>query len=248
MNVYLINKIFKNLNMKIKLVLSAILTFIFSVAVFAQEEDGWSSKKFEVGDFSEIALEGAFKVYLVQGDHCLVTVKTTNAKIFDDIKIKRNQNEVDIKLDQSLFNFSRVSLYISFKSLEKLRIEGGVNMKTNGYLDLINFAVNIEGGANVDLYLKADKVKIYGEGGFLFELKGVANALDITINGAGNVDAAELKAKDVSFTTAGFGTGSVYATNKLNAKIEGVGKLNYKGDPKVTQYIDGLGSVKRNAE
>lgn len=230
--------------MKIKLVLSAFLTFAFSIAVFAQDEDGWESRKFEVGDFSEISIEGAFKVYLVQGDQCAVSVKTTNEDIFDDIKIKRIDNEVDIKLDQSLFSYSRVSLYISFKTLEKLRIEGGVNMKTNGFLDLNNFAVNIEGGANIDLYLKADKVKIYGEGGFLFELKGVANELDITINGAGHVDAAELKTKDVSFTTAGFGTGSVYATNKLNAKIEGVGKLSYKGDPKVTQYIDGLGSVK----
>jgi hypothetical protein len=234
--------------MKIKLVLSAILIITFSIAGFAQEEDGWKSKKFEVGDFSEISIEGAFKVYLVQGDQCVVTVKTTNEDLFDDIKIKRNQNEVDIKLDQSLLSYSRVSLYITFKTLEKLRIEGGVNMKTNGYLDLNNLAVNIEGGANIDLYLKANKVKIYGEGGFLFELNGVANTLDITIKGAGHVDADELKTKNVSFTAAGFGTGSVYATESLNAKIEGVGKLSYKGNPKVTQYIDGLGSVKRNIE
>ncbi len=234
--------------MKIKLVLSAILIITFSIAVIAQEEEGWESKKFEVGDFSEISIEGAFKVYLVQGDQCVVTVKTTNEELFDDIKIKRNQNEVDIKLDQSLLSYSRVSLYITFKTLENLRIEGGVNMKTNGYLDLNNLTVNIEGGANVDLYLKADKVKIYGEGGFLFELNGVTNALDITIKGAGHVDADELKTKNVSFTTAGFGTGTVYATESINAKIEGVGKLSYKGNPKVTQYIDGLGSVKRNIE
>lgn len=234
--------------MKIKLVLSAILIITFSIAVNAQEEEGWESKKFEVGDFSEISIEGAFKVYLVQGEQCVVTVKTTNEDLFDDIKIKRNQNEVDIKLDQSLLSYSRVSLYITFKTLENLRIEGGVNMKTNGYLDLNNLTVNIEGGANVDLYLKADKVKIYGEGGFLFELNGVTNALDITIKGAGHVDADELKTKNVSFTTAGFGTGTVYATESINAKIEGVGKLSYKGNPKVTQYIDGLGSVKRNIE
>lgn len=244
----MIEKPIKSSIMKIKLVLTSILIISFTIAVFAQEEDGWDSKTFEVGNFSEISLEGAFKVYLVQGEHCSVTVKTTSEDIFDDIRINRNQNEVDIKLDQSLLSYSRVSLYITFKTLEKLRVKGGVNMKTNGYLDLNNFAVNIEGGANVDLYLKADKVKIYGEGGFLFELKGVANTLDIKINGAGHVDADELKTKDVSFTTAGFGTGSVYATESLNAKIEGVGKLNYKGEPKVTQYIDGLGSVKRNIE
>jgi hypothetical protein len=230
--------------MKLKLIISVFLVSIFSVSVFAQEEDGWDSKDFEVGDFSEIMLDGAFKVYLVQGDRCLVTVKATNDDVFENIKIKRNQNGVEIKMDQSFFKYSRISLYITFKTLEKLNIEGGVNLKTNGYLDLNNFAVNIEGGANIDLDMKAKNVEVYGEGGFLFELKGVADKLDVTIKGAGHVSAAELKTKDVSFTVAGFGTGSVYATNSLNAKIEGVGKIRYKGDPKVNQYIDGLGSVK----
>jgi hypothetical protein len=75
-------------------------------------------------------------------------------------------------------------------------------------------------------------------------LKGVAEKLEVTIKGAGHVSANELKTKDVSFVVAGFGTGSVYATKTLYAKIEGVGKLRYKGDPKIDQYIDGLGSVK----
>jgi len=230
--------------MKLKLVLSVLLVSFFSVTGFAQEEDDWDSKNFEVGDFSEIILDGAFKVYLVQGDHCSVKVKATNDDVFENIKIRRNQNEVEIKMDQSFFKYSRISLYITFKTLEKLNIEGGVTLKTNGYLNLNDFTVNIEGGANIDLDMKAKNVEVYGEGGFLFELKGVADKLDVTIKGAGHVGAADLKTRDVSFTVAGFGTGSVYATNSLNAKIEGVGKLRYKGDPKVNQYIDGLGSVK----
>jgi hypothetical protein len=234
--------------MKLKLVISVLFATFLSVAVLAQEEDGWDSKNYEVGDFSEIMLDGAFKVYLVQGDHCNIEVKCSNDNVFDDIIVRRNQKEVEIKLDQSFFKYNRVSLYITFKSLEKLNIEGGVNLKTNGYLDLNNFAVNIEGGANIDLDMKAKNVEVYGEGGFLFELRGVADKLDITIKGAGHMSAADLKTKDVIFTVAGFGTGSVYATNTLNAKIEGVGKLRYKGDPKVNQYIDGLGSVKPYSE
>lgn len=230
--------------MKLKFFISVFLAVIFSFTVIAQEEDNWDAKNFEVGDFSEITLDGAFKVYLIQGDHCSVKVKASNDDVFENIKIRRNQNEVEIKMDQSFFKYSRISLYITFKTLEKLSIEGGVNLKTNGYIDLNNFEVNIEGGANIDLDMKAKNVEVYGEGGFLFELKGVADKLDVTIKGAGHVSAAELKTKDVSFTVAGFGTGSVYATNSLNAKIEGVGKLRYKGDPKVNQYIDGLGSVK----
>ena len=230
--------------MKRNLCLSALFIVFFSVSVFAQEEKDWASETYMVGDFSEVALDGAFTVYLVQGDNCSVVVKATNNDAFDNIKIKRSGKEVLIKMDASLFEFYRVNLYITSKTLEKLQIEGGVNLKTNGFLNLQNLSVHIEGGANVDLNMKAQNVVFYGEGGFLFELKGDAEKLDITIKGAGHVSASELKTKDVSFTVAGFGTGSVYATETLNAKIEGVGKLRYKGDPKVNQYIDGLGSVK----
>lgn len=230
--------------MKRNSILSALFILFFSVSVFAQDEKDWASKTYNIGDFSEVILDGAFKVYLIQGDNCNVVVKATYDDVFDNIKIKRFGNEVSIKMDASLFELRRVSLYITSKTFEKLKIEGGVNLKTNGYLDLQNLSVNIEGGANVELNMKAKNVEVYGEGGFLFELKGVAEKLDVTIKGAGHVSASELKTKDVSFAVAGFGTGSVYATNTLNARIEGVGKLRYKGDPKVIQYIDGLGSVK----
>jgi hypothetical protein len=230
--------------MKRYLGLSALFILFFSLSVFAQEEKDWASKTYTVGDFSEVVLDGAFSVYLVQGDDCSVVVKATNDDVFENIKIKRSGNEVEIRMEASLFELRRVSLYITSKTFEKLKIEGGVNLKTNGFLDLQDLSVQIEGGANVDLNMKAQNVEVYGEGGFLFELKGVAEELNVTIKGAGHVSASELKTKDVSFAVAGFGTGSVYATNTLNAKIEGVGKLRYKGDPKVNQYIDGLGSVK----
>lgn len=230
--------------MKQKFITSIILLSFFSLALYAQDDSGGDSKRFEVGDFSEIMLDGAFKVYLVQGEDCSVVVKSSNDEVFENIKVRRNQNELEIRVDQSFFKFSTVNLYITFKTLEKLKIDGGVNLKTKGYLDLNNLEVNIEGGANIDLDMKARNVEVYGEGGFLFDLNGVADKLDVTIKGAGHVSASDLKTKEVNFKVEGFGTGSVYATNILNAKIEGVGKLRYKGDPKVTQYIDGLGSVK----
>ncbi|KAF0234969.1 MAG: hypothetical protein FD181_3597 [Prolixibacteraceae bacterium] len=227
-----------------KIFIAFFVTVIFSVSVLAQEEQNWPSKSYEIGSFTRIKLAGGFKVYLIQGDACIVTVKSTNSDVFDNIKITNYQNEVSIQMDASLFQYRRVSLYITFKTLEKLYIEGGVNLKTNGFLDLNDFDVHIEGGANVDLNMKAENVKVYGEGGFLFELKGVAEKLDVTVKGAGHVSASELKTKDVSFVVAGFGTGSVYATKSLYAKIEGVGKLRYKGNPQINQNIDGLGSVK----
>lgn len=124
-----------------------------------------------------------------------------------------------------------------------MQIEGGVNLKTKGFLDLNNFYVRVEGGAKIELDIKADDVEIIGEGGVMFEIQGVAGTLDVKVSGAGHVDADELKTRDVKFKIEGVGTGSVYATETLYVDIEGVGKVKYRGTPKVSKNIEGIGTV-----
>jgi len=226
-------------------ILFSLVMVIFAIPVIAQNDADWESKDYKIGEYSKIYLEGSYKVFLIQDESCGITVKTTDEDVFDDIIVRNDGNELKVKMDREWYNYDRINLYITFSDLEKLKIEGGANVKTNGYLDLDDIFVHVEGGAKIELDLKANEVKIVGEGGVLFELDGVAENLEVGISGAGHVDADDLKAKDVKFKIEGFGTGSVYATKTLDANIQGVGKVRYKGDPKVTQYIDGLGSVKR---
>lgn len=225
----------------------SIFTLIFSsVEVNSKNVDDWNSKTYNVGEFTEIYLEGGYKVYLIQGDENSVKVKASDDDVFDYLKIKNNRGELNINVVREHFDFDRIILYITFKELKKVNIEGGVKLETKGYLDFANFKMYVAGGAKIELAMKAKDIHIVGEGGVLFELNGVAESLDIKISGAGHIDAEELKSKDVSIQIEGVGTGSVYATSTLNAKIEGVGRVTYSGDPKVTRYIDGLGSIKRN--
>lgn len=227
-------------------IIISFLILMFATPAIAQNDSDWESKTYELGDFNRIYLEGSYKVYLIQGKSCGLQVKTTDEDVFDDIVIRNNDNELKVTMDREWYNYDHINLYITFNDLEKLKIEGGANVKTKGYLDLNKVFVHVEGGAKVELELKANDVKIRGEGGVLFELDGVSENLEVSISGAGHVDADDLKAKHVKFKIEGFGTGSVYATNTLDANIQGVGKVRFKGDPKVTQYIDGLGSVKRD--
>ncbi len=221
------------------------LLFVFGVSlVGAQNDLNWESKVYNLGDYNAIRLEGGFRVYLIQGDHFEVKVKLPDKDVFDKINIRNSAQQLSIKVNQSIFDYSRVNLYFTFKNLRELDIEGGVNLKTNGYLDLVDFYTRIKGGANVELNMKAQTVKIVGEGGFLFEIKGVTDLLDVAISGAGHVSASEMKSNDVKFAIYGFGTGSVHPIKTLNAHVEGVGMIKYKGSPQIQQSIDGLGSVK----
>jgi len=236
----------KKIKMKLILFIS-IFTFInISVNANSNYNEDWNSKTYRVGDFNEIFLKGGYKVYLIQGDENSVKVKASDDSVFDYIKIKNSGNELKISVKREHFDYDRIILYITFKELENVNIEGGVKLRTEGYLDLNSFNMYVAGGAKIELNIKADDVHIIGEGGVLFELNGVTDNLDIKISGAGHVDADDLRSKDVSIKIEGVGTGTVYATETLFAKIEGVGRVRYSGNPKVTRHVEGLGSVKRN--
>ncbi len=231
--------------MKIILLFTSI-TFLFATAAFAQNDEDWHSKEYPVDDFSGIYLEGGYRVHLIQGDENKVVVKASDADVYDYLRVKHWNGELHIDTKPKDIELNRIALYITFKELGKLHIEGGVKLYTEGYLDLRDFDMYVAGGAKIKMEMKAGEVSIAGEGGVLMELDGVAKRMDVKLSGAGHVDASEFKVKDASFRIEGVGTGSVYATETLYAKIEGVGKVKYKGNPQVTKDVEGLGSVTRN--
>lgn len=221
------------------------IALLFVSNTFAQSDEDWHSKEYELGNFSEIYLEGGYRIHLIQGDENKVLVKAYDSDVFDYLQIKEWGKELRIDIKPNHIKFDRIALYITFKDIEKLYIEGGVKLYTKGYLDLNDFEMYVAGGAKIDMEMKADDVSITGEGGVMFKLKGIAKSLAIKLSGAGHVNAEAFKVKAASFKIEGVGTGSVYATETLSAKIEGVGKISYRGNPTLSKNIEGVGSVSK---
>lgn len=222
------------------------LSILIAVNLSAQDDDDWDSRQYDIDNFSSIYMEGGYKVFLSQGDACTLTVKTTDDDVLDNLTVENWGDELRMVMERDFINYERIRLYITFKNLEEIKAQGGLNLRTDGYLDLKDLFVHVEGGAKIDLEMKAEDIEIIGEGGVLIKLNGVAEKLDVKLSGAGHVDAEELRVNDARFAIEGVGTGSVHAVKTLYAKIEGVGKVRYSGNPKVTRDIEGLGSVKRD--
>lgn len=224
----------------------SVISASFSAKAAKGFQDGWESKTYKTGEFSELFLEGAFRVYLIQGNENLLEVKASDPAAFDFLNVTNQNGYLHLHVDREPFDFSRISLYITFEMLKRLEIEGGVKLRTRGYIDVQDLDVEIEGGAKLNIKAKARQITIDTEGGVMFEIDGIAESLDVKVSGAGHIDAAELQTKYVSFKIEGVGTGSVFATQTLDATINGVGKIKYRGNPQVTEHIDGLGSVEKD--
>lgn len=229
--------------MKQKNIFTAIiLTILFIPSVFtislSQE-----SRTFQLKDYNKVYLEGAFRVYLIQGNSPGLEIKASDSEAIDYVEVDNNEASLRLKITKKHFDFNRITLYITFKDLEKMVIHGGVRLKTNGSVKLNDFFLQVEGGASISMDMDARTVKVIGQGGVLFDMAGNTESIDLKLEGAGHVDAGELKSEVVNFSIEGVGTGRVYATRELNASLKGVGKVVYRGNPVVNKSIDGLGSV-----
>jgi hypothetical protein len=201
------------------------------------------TKTWEVGDFNEAELEGAFKIFLIQGNSNFVMARAVDSRAFEYLNIRNERGILNLKVDRKPFDFSRIEIYITFKTLKRLEADGGTILETDGYLNLDDMFIRLKGGSKMKFFAKVRNLRLVNEGGVLIELSGVAEKLDVSLAGAGHINAAELKADSVNFVIEGVGTGIVHAKHTLNAHIKGAGKLTYRGNPEVTKIIEGLGSV-----
>jgi len=92
--------------------------------------------------------------------------------------------------------------------------------------------------------LQAEDLTARTSGSGNFDLKGEVKTQRVTINGAGNYTAPDLKSAEAEATISGAGNIEVWATDKLDVKVTGVGNVSYYGQPAVSQSITGGGSVK----
>jgi hypothetical protein len=228
----------------------AITSLIFLISLLALQtasgqNDEAVKKRYETGRFTGLFLEGAFGVELVQGNNPSLEVSVSDSKALDYIKVTNNNGILHLHVDRKPFDFTRITLHVTFRDLTYLRVFGSIKLETRGFLDLKDLEMLLEGGAKVSLQAKANHISIDNKGGVLVEMQGVTESLQVRLAGTGHINAGELRARDVKFRIEGVGTGKVFATDNLEATIKGAGKIRYKGDPRVVQDIDGLGSVSR---
>lgn len=224
--------------------LGLLVSKLFAAPVFPVHEpwDDTDTRTYKVQPFTKIYLEGGYKVILEQGTQPGLRIKTDEEN-FKYIDVQSDSESLSLKIKKKHFDFDELVLYITFKDLEKLEIEGGISLETKGYVDLKDFYLHVSGGANIEMNMKANSLKVIGEGGVKFEFDGIANELNATISGAGYLNAIDLKTRRTDCKLEGACAASIYATELLNATISGVGKIRYKGDPQVYKKIEGIGSV-----
>jgi hypothetical protein len=104
----------------------------------------------------------------------------------------------------------------------------------------------VEGAGYAELNnISGDSIDIGFQGAGKLVANGSVKLLKLQAQGVGDVDTKDLKAERADVNFEGIGAVKVYASERLDAVVQGMGSLNYYGDPKtVNKTVEGIGSVK----
>ncbi|WP_163713124.1 GIN domain-containing protein [Mangrovibacterium lignilyticum] len=228
-------------------ILMLLLLLSFSVSFTAchySRVDDEEEKSIPVTEFDKIYVKGNFTILLEQGTEPALTIRGLKETL-ETTEVTSDTLSGWLKLSRDKFSLSSPQLVIRFRDLSRLRIEGAATVETAGYLDLNDLDVRVEGGARLDLKMKAQKVSLRGEGGVVYELEGVSRRLESNLQGAAYLKASAFETDTADINIEGVGVATIHVNDLLKAHMEGMGKISYTGDPEIDQRIDGLGKISR---
>jgi hypothetical protein len=197
----------------------------------------------QLGSFSKIELDGGYEVLLMQGNEESVSIETESDKL-GYVKTSVKDGKLNVYNDKSIQNY-KVRLIIRFKNIDEIKFNGGVSLKCKKEIVLTKLLLKVAGGADIKIQLKAQELKCELDGGINCDLTGNATDLSINLNGAGKIDAEKFLAENAKVEIAGAGYVIVNGSKSIDARISGIGSIEYTGSPlKVKSVVNGVGSIR----
>jgi hypothetical protein len=182
------------------------------------------TRAFDLEQFDEIAVGGAFEVEIRFGDRQQVSV-TIDDNLWDNLELKVKNGRLSVDWDKTCRPDDGCRLELVLTALEAMSISGAAE------IDIAEFA--------------GERFQFELNGAAELEMDGVVDDLDIQVSGAGEIDTRDLEARHVKVRISGAGNANITASESLDAKVSGVGNINYWGNPTdKSTSVSGLGSIK----
>jgi Putative auto-transporter adhesin, head GIN domain len=107
-------------------------------------------------------------------------------------------------------------------------------------------AVEASGAGDIQLVdVDSDALELRNTGASDFTASGWVDRLSAIVEGAGELDLANLEARDAAVRIEGVGDAEVTVWGELHATVTGVGDIEYRGDPTLRSDDEGIGEVRR---
>lgn len=205
-------------------------------------------EEIELDHFNQISVGGNYDVSLIKSEESKVIIKT-DENLLTYINTELFDQTLNINNVHNLKSSEGISVEIHYTELSRIYSTGTSNIEHRGVLKTDELIINLSGAGAIELEIEASKVKVNLTGAGVVKLSGDVEFQDTHISGAGGLLAVELKSKECAINLSGLGGAEVYASEKLEATITGVGGIVFSGNPKVIErHVTGFGKIQRAKE
>jgi hypothetical protein len=142
-----------------------------------------------------------------------------------------------------------LTIHVYAPGLRQVEVSGAVKLTGTEPMKAESLELDLSGAGKIDLALEVERLEASISGAGKYLLRGEATEAEFKIAGAGDVRAFDLITERLSLRVAGAGNAEVHATQALDVKLMGAGKVIYDGQPaEVNPQIMGAGSLQPRAQ
>lgn len=201
--------------------------------------------EFIVDDFTKINLSGVADLVLIQGNECKVKFDV-DPEMEEEFQINCSNGVLNIDFEDGTFaKYTGETVYITFKTLDEIKLTGVGDIKTEGTIKLNSLVCKVLGVGDIKLNLDCDHLEVQFSGVGDFDVKGTGKSANYAWSGIGDLNANNLKTENVSLSLSGLGDAKLHATETLEVNLTGFGDVKYVGSPKTTDFSNpGNGKIK----
>lgn len=199
---------------------------------------------------NRLKLKGVLNVNITQGGNESMVI-SGNEELIKKLQVVQTGDLLELTLDGdesgALFDRDELQIDLDITDLNEIKFDGVGNIKSSGSLEVGELLVAGKGVGNISLELDAQKVDVKLNFVGNMSLKGKSNEMKLVNDGIGNIDASKFTVQNVNLTSSGIGAVSVHCEGELTLKVDGIGMVNYTGNPTVvSESVSGIGRVNRN--
>lgn len=206
------------------------------------------SEKRSVDSFTEVRLEGNYEVGLKHGLKEQVVI-VTDENLLQYIDTEVEHGVLIIEDSEKIRSQDGIKIYITYNSLTSLRSAGASVIKSEDKIVSEVFSLEVPGAGVVELEVEVNDLEVVLAGAGLVKLSGSARSQSVSLNGVGSLEAYELESDNCEVSVSGVGGAKVNVKENLNANVNGIGGIKYKGNPKVVNdRVSGIGTIRKADE
>ena len=202
----------------------------------------------EVASFSRLNFSGVGELLLSQGERESLVIEADD-EVLSEIRSEVRGDTLHIGYKpigilKMLFQAGKpIRISVTMVNILEVVSSGAGNVHAPA-INTSRLVVNTSGVGNIAIdHLTADELDAMISGKGSITVAGKVRQERLSLSGVGSFRAGELESQTALVTIAGTGSALIWAGDSLNVGLSGVGSLEYYGNPRLKQRINGIGRV-----